>query len=179
MALADTDVRAPTAVAELTPVLSRLIPSHPARSIDFGIVLTPGLFTDSDTEVRALTDSDAHVSVDAVGIEETCRNAVNSLRARRRHVQIVFTTDEEQGDISIPTTGIVTDKLEFLGLIGLQPATHDNIVRILGHDRLNSGAVVTGEIRRDDVSDECGTMTESERNESAWSLASHSLITNQ
>ncbi len=50
----------------------------------------------------------AHVSIDALGITATCRNAIAGLRRRGRHLQIGMTGSAEQGDIPVPidTIGI-------------------------------------------------------------------------
>jgi len=53
-----------------------------------------GKKTDPVNAVKDLTHGGADVSID--GIAATCRNAVLSLRKRRRHVQIGLTTQGEK-----------------------------------------------------------------------------------
>ena len=57
--------------------------------------------------VMDLTHGGADVSVDALGIAATCRNAVASLRRRGRHVQIGLTTHSEKGEVALPVDQIV------------------------------------------------------------------------
>ena len=54
-----------------------------------------------------LTHGGADVSVDALGIAVTCRNAVLSLRKRGRHIQIGLTTQGEKGEVALPVDRIV------------------------------------------------------------------------
>jgi len=56
--------------------------------------------------VRNLTDGGADVSVDALGIAETCRNSVRSVRPRGTHVQVGLTTEAERGE------GVAADRLD-------------------------------------------------------------------
>ena len=67
------------------------------ETVDASVVEDPA------AAVEAITNGGAHVSLDALGIEETCRNAIRSLRPRGRHVQIGLTTHEQHGYNSLPT----------------------------------------------------------------------------
>lgn len=115
---------------------------------------------DPVAEVEAITDGGAHVSLDALGIEETCRNAVESLRTRGRHVQIGLTTGEQRGYNPLPTDAIVMNELRIYGSSGLPPAKYDEMFRMVEHDKIDPGAVVTDHISLDDVNDELEAMTD-------------------
>jgi alcohol dehydrogenase/NADPH2:quinone reductase len=117
---------------------------------------------DPVAEVEAITDGGAHVSLDALGIEETCRNAINSLRTRGRHVQIGLTTREQHGYNPLPTDTIVMNEIQINGSSGLPPARYDEMFRMVEHGKLDPGAVVTDHISLDDVSDELEAMTDYE-----------------
>ena len=66
-----------------------------------------GKNTDPVKAVMDLTHGGANVSVDALGIATTCRNAVSSLRKRGRHIQIGLTTQGEKGEVALPVDQIV------------------------------------------------------------------------
>src|SRR5204862_748628 len=58
--------------------------------------------TDPVAAIFDVTRGGAQVSVDALGIATTCRNSINSLRKRGRHLQIGLTSAAEKGEIPIP-----------------------------------------------------------------------------
>ena len=114
---------------------------------------------DPAREVREITDGGAHVSLDALGIEETCLSAIRSLRTRGRHVQIGLTPKEQYGFNSLPTDAIVMNEIELHGSSGLPPAKYGEMFRMIEHGQIDPGAVVTDRIGLEDVSDELEAMT--------------------
>lgn len=56
---------------------------------DFGVAATiNGEEVDVLSEVEAITNGGAHVSIDALGSAETATNSIRSLRTRGQHVQV-------------------------------------------------------------------------------------------
>ena len=96
--------------------------------------------------VRALAGGGCHVSVDALGIAETCRNSVRSLGVPGQHVRIGLTTAEGRGEVALPTDVMVSKEIEFLGSQGLAPTRYDEIVRMVETGKLDPGAVVSESI---------------------------------
>jgi D-arabinose 1-dehydrogenase-like Zn-dependent alcohol dehydrogenase len=92
-----------------------------------------GSKTDPVKAVMQLTHGGADVSVDALGIAATCRNAVFSLRKRGRHVQIGLTTQGEKGEVALPIDQIVFKEIQFTGSLAIQsfryPAMLDMVDR--------------------------------------------------
>src|SRR6266702_4072243 len=70
--------------------------------------------------VQTLTSGGAQVSIDALGIAETCRNSVLSLRKLGRHVQLGHTTRKEAGDVPLPIDVILLKELRLYGTFGMQ-----------------------------------------------------------
>jgi alcohol dehydrogenase/NADPH2:quinone reductase len=131
---------------------------------DLGAVATVDA-SETDAPVRAvrdITNGGAHVSLDALGIEETCKNAVNSLRTRGRHVQIGLTTKEQHGYTPLPTDTIVMNELQIYGSSGLPPARYDEMFRMVEEGKLDPTAVVTDHISLEGVNDELRAMTDYE-----------------
>ncbi|WP_101296338.1 zinc-dependent alcohol dehydrogenase family protein [Halegenticoccus soli] len=108
--------------------------------------------------VRALADGGADVSVDALGIAETCRNSILSLGRRGQHVQIGLTTQEEEGTVALPTDAMVMQEIEFVGSFGMQPTRYDEIFRMVERGKLDPGAVVSETVSLDDVPDRLAAM---------------------
>lgn len=121
----------------------------------------------SDTDdvgeaVQAVTDGGAHVSVDALGIADTCRNSIFSLRRRGTHVQIGLTTEEEQGEITLPTDLMVQLELEVVGSKGMPATRYDEIFRMVANEQLDPGIVIGEEVGLADTSEKLGAMTDFE-----------------
>jgi alcohol dehydrogenase len=112
----------------------------------------PGAIHDS-------TSGGAHVSVDALGREETCRNSIDSLRARGTHVQVGLTTEAEKGEVPLPIDEITRWDVTVVGSRGMPPSRYDELLRMIGSGRLDPGALVTNEVALEDVSDRLAAMT--------------------
>lgn len=82
--------------------------------------------------IRDLTNGGAHVSIDALGSQLSCRNAIQSLRKRGRHVQIGLMLAEDANP-SLPMHAVIAKELEIYGSHGMQahryPAMLDMITR--------------------------------------------------
>jgi D-arabinose 1-dehydrogenase-like Zn-dependent alcohol dehydrogenase len=70
--------------------------------------------------VKTITGGGAHVSIDALGVEETCRNSVLSLRKLGRHIQLGHTPRREAGEIALPIDVILLNELKLFGAFGMQ-----------------------------------------------------------
>jgi alcohol dehydrogenase len=64
----------------------------------------------------------AHVSIDALGSPDTCRNSIGCLRKRGRHVQVGLLLGEES-ETALPMYTVLSRELEIAGSYGM-PATH-------------------------------------------------------
>jgi len=112
--------------------------------------------------VRGATDGGAHVSVDALGVAETCRNSVFSLRRRGTHVQVGLTTDEERGEVSLPVERMAMMEADFKGARGMPPTRYDELLRLLESGEIEPGRLVRREVSLADVPERLAAMTEYE-----------------
>ncbi len=112
---------------------------------DIGAVETVNADTVDDVaaEIRAITDGGADVSVDALGIAETCRNSIRCLQRGGQHLQIGLTTSDEGGDVALPTDRIVGLELEVIGAFGMPPPRYGELFRMIQHGTLDPAAVVS------------------------------------
>lgn len=92
--------------------------------------------------VKELTGGGTHVSVDALGIAATCRNAIQGLRKRGRHLQIGFTTEAENGEVSVPIDTIVDYELRIIGSMGMQANRFDTLLGMVAAGKLAPGKLV-------------------------------------
>ena len=95
-----------------------------------------GKKTDPVKAVMDLTGGGANVSVDALGIAATCRNAVSSLRKRGRHVQIGLTSQGEKGDVALPVDQIVFKEIQFTGSLAMQSFRYPAMLSMVERGRL-------------------------------------------
>jgi alcohol dehydrogenase len=117
---------------------------------------------DPVTAVRDVTDGGADVSVDALGVAETCRNSVRSVRPHGRHVQVGLTTDEERGEVSLPTDWLTRNEVSFLGSRGMPPTRAEDLLSLLDADAVDPGALVTREVSLSEVPGRLAAMTDYE-----------------
>ncbi|WP_332899774.1 zinc-binding dehydrogenase [Haladaptatus sp. CMSO5] len=109
--------------------------------------------------IQALTDGGAHVSMDALGIAETCRNSIRSLRRRGEHVQVGLSTDAERGEVSVPTDYMARHELSFHGSRGMPPTRYDELFGLMQAGAVTPGKLVSREVALSDVSDRLDAMT--------------------
>jgi D-arabinose 1-dehydrogenase-like Zn-dependent alcohol dehydrogenase len=99
-----------------------------------------------------LTGGGAHVSIDALGIAATCRNSINCLRKRGRHLQIGLTSAAEQGEIPVPIDLIVLKEVSIIGSLGMPAPRYTPMLQMVETGRLNPGALVQRRIGLEDAS---------------------------
>jgi alcohol dehydrogenase len=140
-----------------------------SRASDLGAVATVDASQRDDVpaavrEIAGGTSGDGpggvHVSVDALGRAETCRNSVRSLRTRGTHVQVGLTTEAERGEVSLPTDHLTRWDLSVVGARGMPPARYDELLGMIQSDALDPGALVTREVALDEVSGRLAAMTD-------------------
>lgn len=129
-----------------------------AETVGARTTVNAGSEEDVPAAVRSLTNGGADISVDALGIAETCRNSVSSLGTQGQHVQIGMTTDEEAGEVSLPVDAIVAGELEFVGVKGMPPHRYDELLRMIAADKLQPAQLVTERVSLDGVSERLQSM---------------------
>jgi len=113
---------------------------------------------DVPAAIADITDGGADVSLDALGVAETCRNSVRCLDRGGTHVQIGLTTDEEAGEVSLPIDLVTAEEREILGSYGIPPTQYDEVFGLLETDAVDPGALVTDRVGLDDVPDRLAAM---------------------
>lgn len=109
-----------------------------------GAVATVNGKTNNAVEaIHEITKGGAHVSVDALGIKQTCQASISSLRKRGRHLQIGLTTRAEEGMIPIPIDAIVLQEIQIVGSLGMQPSRYPYMLQMVEKGKLNPGSLVT------------------------------------
>ncbi|MFC6873191.1 zinc-dependent alcohol dehydrogenase family protein [Halobellus marinus] len=113
---------------------------------------------DVPSAIRDVTNGGADVSIDALGVAETCRNSVQCLDRTGQHVQIGLTTESEAGEISLPIDRITAQELNLVGSYGIPPTQYDELFGLLEAGAIDPGALVTDHVALDTVPDRLAAM---------------------
>jgi D-arabinose 1-dehydrogenase-like Zn-dependent alcohol dehydrogenase len=107
--------------------------------------------TDPVQAVKELTKGGTDVSVDALGIPQTCVSGINSLKKGGRHLQVGVTTKEEAGFIPIPIDHMVMNEIQFVTTLGMPAFRYNHLLPLVAQGRLTPGKMVTREISLSEV----------------------------
>ncbi len=86
--------------------------------------------TDIPTAIAALTGGGSDVAVDAVGSEQTCAEALLSLRRRGRHVQVGLLPPVD-GHPRVPMERVIAWELDLLGSHGMPAVDYPDLIRLI------------------------------------------------
>ena len=103
------------------------------------VVLADG--RDVPAAVTEATGGGAHVALDAVGSEETCRDAVLSLRRRGRHVQVGLLPPVD-GLPGVPMDRVIAWELDLLGSHGMAAVDYPAMLELIEQGRLEPQRLV-------------------------------------
>jgi alcohol dehydrogenase len=103
------------------------------------LVTTGG--TDVPAAVADLTGGGSHVAVDAVGSEQTCADALRSLRRRGRHVQVGL-LPAAAGHPRLPMDRVVAWELDVLGSHGMAAADYPEMLALIADGSLQPQRLV-------------------------------------
>ncbi|RQG95931.1 zinc-dependent alcohol dehydrogenase family protein [Natrarchaeobius chitinivorans] len=117
-------------------------PLERARELGAAETIDATAVEDVGREVLAITDGGADLSVDALGIADTCRNSIRSLGTRGTHVQVGLTTDDEAGSIELPVDVMTLREIDFHGSHGMPPVTYEELFELIQQGTLEPGKIV-------------------------------------
>lgn len=129
-----------------------------ARQLGAVATIDASQVDDPVVALRDLTGGGAEVSVDALGIQETCETAVRSLTKRGRHLQIGMTSGQAGGRLQLPIDDIIGGELQIYGSKGM-PAPHfPEMLRLVASGRLDPGRLVTRTVSLEEAGDVLASM---------------------
>ena len=129
---------------------------------DLGAVETVNAAEVDDPAGQAamLAGGGCDVAVDALGIETTCRNAMDSLGKRGTHLQLGLTTGEEEGEVPLPVDEMVFTERDFVASFGMQPNRFAEIFEMMGSDKLDPSKIIGDTVALDDVPEVLESMSD-------------------
>jgi len=112
-----------------------------ARSLGAAATIDAAAVDDVAGAVRAISGGGAHVSVDALGSQATCFNAIAGLRKRGRHVQVGLMLAGDRRP-AIPMDRVIADELVVMGSHGMQAHRYDAMLAMIAAGRLRPDRLV-------------------------------------
>lgn len=112
------------------------------------VVLADG--ADVPGVVGGLTDGGSHVAVDAVGSEQTCADAISSLRRRGRHVQVGLLPPVD-GHPRVPMARVIGWELDLLGSHGMAAVDYPAMLELIEQGALRPDLLVERSIDLDEA----------------------------
>jgi alcohol dehydrogenase len=106
-----------------------------------------GLVSD---EIKNITVRGAHLSIDALGSQETCFNSVSCLRKRGKHIQIGLMTGDHKHP-NIPMDKVVANELEIIGSHGMQAFRYAEMFEMIKTGKLKPELLVGKTISLEDT----------------------------
>ena len=96
-------------------------------------------------KIHDLTNGGAHVSLDALGSQETCVNSIASLRKRGRHVQVGLMVGDAIAP-QIPMWMLHSKEIELLGSHGMQAHEYDGMLEMILAGKLAPQKLIGGTV---------------------------------
>ena len=103
--------------------------------------------------IHEITKGGAQVGIDALGIQETITNSINSLRKGGRHVQVGLTGADEEGIARIPIDAMTAAELELLGSFGNPQPNYPRLLALVAQGRLDPQSLVEREVGLGDINE--------------------------
>ena len=125
-----------------------------AFASELGAVATiNALETDNLVDVVCeISQGGAHVSIDALGSQQTCFNSIDNLRKRGKHIQVGLMTGDHQHP-RIPMDRVLADELEVIGSHGMQAFRYKEMLAMITHGKLMPEKLVVELISLEDSLD--------------------------
>ncbi len=112
-----------------------------ARALGAEVTIDATACPDVPGAVITATSGGAHVSIDALGHVQTCRDAINSLRRRGRHIQVGLMLGEHSAP-AIPMARVIGYELEIRGSHGMAAHRYDAVFSMMAAGRLDPGRLI-------------------------------------
>ncbi len=112
-----------------------------AKKVGANITINAKKVDGVSTEIKKETVRGAHLSIDALGSQETCFNSVSCLRKRGKHIQVGLMTGDHK-HAKIPMDKVVSNELEILGSHGMQAFRYTEMFEMIKSGKLNPKLLV-------------------------------------
>ncbi|MDX8339561.1 zinc-dependent alcohol dehydrogenase family protein [Draconibacterium sp. IB214405] len=101
-----------------------------AKKLGANVLINAKEINDVPAEIVKVTGRGAHLSIDALGSQETCFNSISCLRKRGKHVQVGLTTADHKHP-KVPMDKVVAHEIEILGSHGMQAFRYNAVFEMI------------------------------------------------
>ena len=124
-----------------------------ARDLGADIVLDSAKFPNIWQEVRELTNGGVHVSIDALGIEETFQNSIRSLRKLGRHIQVGMPTGNN-ANVSLALLDLIYSRqLKVIGTRGMASSGFSSLLTMIDEGSIKIDSLISKKLKLSQVSE--------------------------
>ena len=124
-----------------------------ARDLGADIVLDSAKFPNIWQEVRELTNGGVHVSLDALGIEETFQNSIRSLRKLGRHIQVGMPTGNN-ANVSLALLDLIYSRqLKVIGTRGMASSGFSSLLTMIDEGSIKIDSLISKRLKLSQVSE--------------------------
>ena len=92
-------------------------------------------------EIHELTKGGSHVSMDALGSQETAINSIKSLKKRGRHIQVGLMAGKE-AEPSLPMDLVIARELEIIGSHGMQAQRYAAVFHLIESSKIDLNKLI-------------------------------------
>jgi alcohol dehydrogenase len=121
-----------------------------AKRVGADVVINARDVESVPVEIKKTTGRGAHVSIDALGSQETCFNSAACLRKRGKHIQVGLMTGDHQHP-KVPMDQVVANELEIIGSHGMQAFRYDEMFAMIRSGKLKPQQLVGKTISLDEA----------------------------
>jgi len=114
-----------------------------AKKMGSDVIINATTIDNIPDAIREVSNGGAHVSIDALGSVETCRNSVLSLRKRGKHIQVGLLADKSP---EISMDAVIANELELIGSHGIQAHVYPQIFEMIANGRLQPEKLITATV---------------------------------
>jgi len=112
-----------------------------AEKVGANILINAKKVESVSEEIKKLTERGAHLSIDALGSQETCFSSISCLRKRGKHIQVGLMTGDHKHP-KIPMDRVVAHELEILGSHGMQAFRYSDMFDMIKSGKLKPELLV-------------------------------------
>lgn len=116
-----------------------------AKSIGADFSINAKIATNVPEAIFEITKRGAHISMDALGNPETCRNSIRSLAKRGKHIQVGLLV-ADQSTPNLPMDIVVANELEIIGSHGMAAHRYPKMLNMIASGKLEPEKLIGKEI---------------------------------
>lgn len=128
-----------------------------AKKLGACAVVNSSIDSNVTEAVMEISGGGVHISIDALGSPQTCRNSITNLRKRGRHIQVGI-LEAEDIETQIPMNTIMSRELEIYGSHGMQAHRYPAIFDLIAKGKLHPENLIGKIISLEDSIDELVNM---------------------